>query len=70
MPFLTPTCITDQESGQLDTFYDRMADLLFLIRQSTVVCNKISRGEIVSKNVPLKKVKILKSQFECVFKMN
>jgi len=44
LPFLTPTCITDQESGPLVAFYDNVAALLFSIRQSTVVCNKISSG--------------------------
>jgi len=45
MPVLKPTRITDQETGPLVAFYDRMAALLFSIRQSTVVCNKISSGE-------------------------
>jgi len=43
--FLTPTCITYQESGPIVAFYNRTAALLFSIRQSTVVCNKISNGE-------------------------
>jgi len=45
MPFLKPTRITDQETGPLVAFYNRMAALLFSIRQSTLVCNKISSGE-------------------------
>jgi len=44
MPFPTPICITEKESGPLVAFYDRMANLVFSIRQSTVVCNKISSG--------------------------
>jgi len=31
MRFLTATCITDQESGPLVAFYDKMAALLFSI---------------------------------------
>jgi len=46
MPFLTPTRITDQETGPLVAFYNRQ-DGRYTIRtwQSTVVCNKISSGE-------------------------
>jgi len=45
MPFLKPTQFTDQETGPLDAFYNRMTALLFSIRQSMVVCYKISSGE-------------------------
>jgi len=70
MPFLKPTHITDQETGPLVAFC-KTAALLFSIRQSTVVCNKISSGEtLLIRTMFFEKIKILKSQFECNVKMN
>jgi len=66
MPFLTPTRITDQETGPLVAFYNRQ-DGRYTIRtwQSTVVCNKISSGEtlLIRTMFLWKKIKILKLQF-------